>query len=180
MMNERECCLIVVDVQSKLSAAMEGADAAVRNIELLARGAEILQLPTIFTEQYPKGLGGTVAALRPFIKKRVEKTCFSAAASTAFLAELRALDNKRQYVLCGIEAHVCVLQTALDLSGEGDVFVVADAIASRTDANRQLALRSMASAPHIRVVSTEMVLFEWLSDASHPKFKEISGLVKQG
>ena len=176
LINSRESCLIVIDVQSKLLPAMENADITLANIKLLAQAASILQLPGIFTEQYPKGLGATVESLRPFIGKCVEKTCFSAAGSNEFLAELRELTNKKQFIICGIEAHVCVLQTALDLGGEGDAFVVADAVASRKDANRQLALRSLGG--RARVVAAEMVLFEWLRDASHPNFKQISALVR--
>ncbi len=183
LMNTRESCLIVVDVQPKLLAVMENAAQTLANIKLLAQAAEILKLPVIFSEQYPRGLGETTEELQPFVKRgrKVEKSCFSAASSERFLAELRRLE-RRQFVICGIEAHICVYQTAVELAAEGDVFVIADAVASRKAENKRLALDCLRcraqSGEGARVASTEMALFEWLGDASHPQFKRLSKLAR--
>jgi nicotinamidase-related amidase len=172
-------CLIIIDVQERLISAMSEADAVVANTGVLLKAAERLGIPVLFSEQYPKGLGPTVAALAPYAAKAgpVTKTDFSCATAPGFVERLRAT-GREQAVLAGIEAHVCVLQTALGLRQLGfPVFVVADAISSRKAASAALALDRMRAAG-VSVVTTEMVIFEWLARAGSSEFKELSALVK--
>ncbi len=168
-----------VDIQERLLPAMSGGEPALANALLLARSAAILQVPTLVTEQYPRGLGPTVAPLRTALNVPVtlEKITFSACGTPAFMHALRAR-GASDVILCGIEAHVCVLQTCLDLLAEGcHVFVVADAVASRTPENARLGLARMHDAG-AAIVSTEMALFELLGQAGTPEFKQVQALLK--
>jgi nicotinamidase-related amidase len=179
LLDRRKTCLVVVDIQERLLAVITCKEAMLQNTIRLIKGAAILGLPVLITEQYPKGLGKTVqdildalAPVPPF-----EKLTFSACGSDHFLASLKS-QKRAQIVLCGIEAHVCVLQTCLELISEGFyVFVAADAIASRAPENQLLALDRMRSAG-AAIISTEMALFEMLEQAGTPEFKQIRDLVK--
>lgn len=172
--------LLIVDVQENLAPVMAEPRPLYRNCTLLLRGAGILGLPVTVSEQYPRGLGptmGELVAVLPEGTPRMEKLDFSCAADAAILARLRGLERP-QVVVAGIEAHICVTQTALGLAAAGfSPFVVADACSSRVMANHQLALERLRGAG-IGIVSTEMVLFEWLGRAGSAQFKEISALVK--
>jgi len=147
--------------------------ALTRNARILLAAAARLGVPAIVTEQYPKGLGRTLPAVAEAIPPdatRAEKTCFSAAPAQR--------SGRPQTVIAGMETHVCVLQTALDLLAQGgEVFVVEDACCSRNPANRANALARMRAAGAI-VTNTESVVFEWLRNAAHPEFKAISALVR--
>ena len=171
--------LVVVDVQERLLPAIFEKERMVQNAVQLIQGAAILQVPIFATEQYRKGLGATapeVAAAIPGFTP-MEKLAFSACGAEGFVEALRA-SNRQDVVLCGIEAHVCVCQTCLDLVDQGfRVFVVADAISSRTAENHRLALDRMAAADAV-IVSTEMILFELLERAGTDEFKRILPLVK--
>ena len=174
-----ESCLLVVDIQAKLLAAMAESEAVLANTSRLLQGSDILGVPALFSEQYPAGLGPTHETLAAHIKGAgaVSKLSFSCAGSPDYLARFKNL-SRPQAVICGIEAHVCVLQTALDLKAAGsEVFVVADAVSSRTSANHALALDRMRDEG-CTLVSTEMVLFEWLGRAGTEAFKAISKLVR--
>jgi nicotinamidase-related amidase len=165
--------LVVIDLQERLAAAMPSCDSVVRATGMLLEAAGRLNVPVIITEQYPKGLGNTVADVAGKLPEgfaRVEKTRFSACS---------ALTSARpQVVLAGMEAHVCVLQTAMELAALGrEVFVVADAICSRTEANYLNAFARMRSAGII-VTNTESVIFEWLRDAAHEHFRALSKLIR--
>ena len=171
--------LVVVDVQERLLPAIFEPPRVVQNVVRLIRGAAILQVPILATEQYRKGLGRTVpevaAAVPGFAP--LEKVEFSACGAAGFLP---ALQDKQvsQAILCGIEAHVCVSQTCLDLLERGfGVFVAADAVSSRTAENCRLGLERMRAAGAV-IVSTEMVLFELLERAGTDEFKQILALVK--
>jgi nicotinamidase-related amidase len=166
--------LLVVDVQERLLAHIADWQALLDNVVWLVDVAQRIGVPVAATEQYPKGLGHTHAE----IAKRVptgavgEKVHFSCVGAQC-LPELPGGDRP-QVVVCGIESHVCVLQTVLDLRAQGkDVFVVADAVGSRNPADRLLAL-DRARAHGAEIVSREMVAFEWLKQAGTPLFKEIS------
>lgn len=180
MLLERERALLfVVDVQERLLPAMERGDACVERIGLLLEGARTLGVPVMASEQYPKGLGATVPPVRERLGNApvFEKITFSCARDATIRAAVLGT-GRRQLVLCGIEAHVCVLQTALDFAGEGlDVTVVADAVDSRRATSRELALARLRAAG-VRVVDTEMVLFEWLERAGSDEFRTISRLVR--
>lgn len=153
-----------------------------RNIERLVRGAHILGVPAIVTEQYVKGLGPTVEPLRNALAETggyrpIEKSCFSAHGCAPFAAQLAALD-RRQVLLAGVETHVCVYQTARDLlAGGWNVWIAADAVSSRTARNRDIALQRLTS-DGARLTSTEMALFEMLGVAGTDEFRAVSKLVK--
>jgi nicotinamidase-related amidase len=172
--------LLVVDVQEKLAPAMADYASMEAAAGRLIQGARRLAVPAVVSEQYPAGLGPTVAALREALGAEtpvLAKTAFSCLGDAALKSGLLS-GARDQVVVCGLEAHVCVLQTSLDLLAHGrEVYVVADAVASRVQANRALALERLARA-RAQIVSTEMVLFEWLGDAADPAFKDISRLVR--
>ncbi|MFA5529668.1 MAG: hydrolase [Thiohalomonadaceae bacterium] len=182
LLSADQSLLILVDVQVRLAAAMPDADRArvLRQGAALLRGADLLQVPVIVSEQYPKGLGHTEPALAetfPAAAAVVEKTCFACSGETRF-REALAGHGRRQVVVAGMEAHVCVLQTALELHAAGhEVFVVEDAVSSRDPANRDNAMARLRQAG-VTVTNTESVLFEWLRDASHTQFKAVSALIK--
>ncbi len=178
LLEQSKSSLLVVDVQERLLPAMASPDNILPPIQLLLRAAATLEVPILVSEQYPKGLGPTVSPIRDLVSQNriAEKIEFSCAANPGLRSRL--LDFGRdQLVLCGIEAHVCVLQTALGFIGERQVFVVADAIDSRQRESRSLALRRMERAG-VELVTAEMVVFEWLGRAGTPKFKELSALLK--
>lgn len=171
--------LVVVDIQDRLLPAVFEKERVLQNALRLVQGAGILQVPVFVTEQYRKGLGPTVpevaAAIPGFAP--LEKLAFSACGAAAFLPALKQ-QKVSQAILCGIEAHVCVSQTCLDLVDQGfRVFVVADAVSSRTPENYRIGLDRMRAAGAV-IVSTEMVLFELLEQAGTPEFKQILALVK--
>jgi nicotinamidase-related amidase len=171
--------LLVIDVQERLLPAISGREAVVQNTIRLIRGASILRLPVFATEQYRKGLGSTVPEVAALLTSPppIEKITFSACGAEGLLASLKE-KNIYDAIVCGIEAHVCVCQTALELLDNGfRVFVVADAIASRTAENHRLAVERMRDAGCI-IVSTEMLLFELLERAGTEEFKQILALVK--
>lgn len=179
-------CLVVVDVQENLARAMP-ADTfprVTRNLVLLATAARILGLPTLLTEQYPKGLGRTIGPVVEALAgggtppAPIEKVDFACTAVPAFCEALRA-SGRRTVILTGVETHVCVLQTALGLLEAGyTVHVPADAVASRTAANRQIGLDLMGRAGAV-VTSTETVVFQLLGRAGTPEFKALAPLVKE-
>jgi nicotinamidase-related amidase len=174
--------LLIIDMQTRLAAAMPASERerVLRNSGILIDAAMQLGIPIIHTEQYPHGLGPTETVLAERLNsaaQRLEKTAFSCCAAEGFDAAACA-DQRTQWILCGMEAHVCVLQTALELHARGvEVFVVADAVCSRIEANRANALDRLRQAG-IVVSNTESVLFEWLRDASHPQFKALSALIR--
>ena len=174
--------LLIVDVQTRLAAAMpaDARAAVLRNAGILIEAARALGIPIVQTEQYPRGLGATEPEIAERLAgraQRLEKTAFSCCGAEGFDAAVCA-DNRTQWILCGMEAHVCVLQTALELHARGlEVFVVEDGVCSRTDTNRANALARLRQAGVI-VSNTESVLFEWLRDAADPQFKALSALVR--
>jgi nicotinamidase-related amidase len=177
-----DSALVIIDIQERLAAAMAPAAAAavLRNARILLEAAARLGVPVLLTEQYPKGLGPTAAELAaalPTDASRVEKTCFSCAESEAFSAALAAC-GRSQVILAGMESHVCVLQSALQLrAARPGVFVVEDACCSRREENHANAMRRLGHAG-VTVANTESILFEWMRDARHEHFKPISALVR--
>jgi nicotinamidase-related amidase len=174
--------LIIVDLQTKLSAVMPDAEAKLMtaNAGSLLETAAILNIPVLLTEQYPKGLGATDSSIiqkLPEATRVFEKTGFSCCLAEGFCAALESSDRK-QIILAGLEAHVCVLQTALELRHNGyQVYVVEDATCSRKPVHKSYALQRMQQQG-ITITNHESVLFEWLRDASHPDFRRISGLLR--
>jgi nicotinamidase-related amidase len=171
--------LVIVDMQTKLSSVMTDHIAdVVKNCTILLQSATLLEIPTIFTEQYPKGLGPTVPELALYMagKKPVEKTAFSCCGEPAFNRQL--LGDHQQVILAGMEAHICLLQTALDLLAQGKtVFVLEDAVISRNPENKRNALNRMREAGVI-ISNTEALVFEWLGLAEGDAFKKISQLIR--
>lgn len=179
LLKRERTCLLMIDVQERLVTAMDGVDRLVANCAILLKAAARLGVPVLLSEQYPKGLGPTVPALSALVPavSPVPKTEFSCTAAPGYLDRLRAT-GRDQAVLAGIEAHVCVLQTALGLRELGyPVFVVADAVSSRQPNSVALALARLREAG-VSVVTTEMVVFEWLGKAGTPEFKELTALIK--
>lgn len=175
-------CLLVIDIQTRLAAAMPGKvlDRLIRNTTLLSKSAWTLSIPVLATQQYPQGLGPMEARISEALPpdcRHFEKTCFSCAGAAGFMTELGTLGRK-QIILAGIEAHVCVLQTAIDLKNAGhEVFVVIDAISSRHRENYENAVQRLQQAG-INICNTESVIFEWLRDARHEHFKTIATMIK--
>jgi nicotinamidase-related amidase len=167
--------LVVVDVQEAFRPVVQGFDQVVANTATLIQGAHTLGVPVLVTEQYPKGLGRTVDELAEHLDgaEPIEKVCFSAAAAEGF-----DLGGREQAIVCGIETHVCVSQTAHDLLARGvEVHVPRDAVSSRTEQNREVGLHKMESAGAI-VTSVETALFELVGAAGSDEFKQVQRLVK--
>jgi len=171
--------LILIDLQTRLLSAMpqEAMQTVIRNCGILAQAATMLEVPVIVSEQYPKGLGNTAPELLAFLPniKPVEKLTFSCMAEPKFSRQLTR--DHSQVVIAGMEAHICVLQTALDLQNSKQVFVAEDAIISRNPANKANALARMREAGCI-ISNTESIVFEWLGKADSDAFKAISLLIR--
>lgn len=198
LLDAQDCHLVLVDYQERLMPAIQDGEAVLANAVRLAQAARLIDVPLAATEQNPAGLGPTVPALKPLLGPPVVKMTFSAAgplmarlrpAARPSGGNARSLPKHLQkpaapapergsLVLAGCEAHVCLLQTALELlEEEFEVWVVTDACGSRTERNRDAAFDRLAGAG-CELVTTEMVLFEWLGGCEHPAFKEILRLVK--
>ena len=179
--DSQDSLVVVMDVQQKLTSAMptEAKENVIEKIKTLLTIANTLSIPIIVTEQYPDGLGPTVPALNEQLTSLVaviEKTSFSAFDALGF-AELIDQSGRKQIVLVGMEAHICILQTALALQKAGfRVFVVEDAVISRTKTNQDNGLRRLRNAGVI-VTNVESVFFEWLGDASRAEFKVLAKLI---
>lgn len=177
-MSDADTALLVIDVQDKLLHLIPHHAAMVCNIAFLIDGARLLQMPVAATEQYPCGLGPTTAELAGRLPERPEKTAFSCCAVPSIVEGFRR-QARTKVVLAGIEAHVCVLHTALDLLAlDFRVYLAVDAVGSRYAIDREIALRRLEQAGAI-LTTAETALFEWIGGASHPQFKAISQLVQQ-
>lgn len=174
------CQLVVIDMQAKLATAMpaDAMAAVIKQTQMMLQAAHLLSMPTLFTEQYPQGLGHTLPELAASTSAAtvIEKTAFSACAEPKFNAKLSR--DKSQVVLLGMEAHICVLQTALDLlANHKQVFVLEDAVISRNPANKANAMGRMRDAGCV-ITNTESVLFECIGNAQHEAFKAIAKLIR--
>ncbi len=168
--------LLLIDLQERLVPVIHDGQFVVARAARLAEAAQLLNVPIRATEQYPAGLGSTVAQLADYPGAVLTKTTFSAKADPGFATFLPA--GVSEIVVAGVEAHVCVLQTVLGLLPSGHrVLMVADAVGSRDPADRSAAI-DRARQHGAEIVTSEMVLFEWLRDAQHPKFREIQKLIK--
>jgi nicotinamidase-related amidase len=176
-----QCALLVIDVQEKLLPPIFQKEQLVRNSQLLIRLAGILNMPTVLTAQYPKGLGNTVpevAALLPDARA-IEKLVFSCFGSDVFCSTLKRLPgNPNTVILCGMESHICVAQTALAALREGYlVHVASDAVSSRTEWNWKIGLDRMRSAGAV-ISSTEMIIYEALGSSGTSAFKDMLQYLK--
>src|SRR5436190_10856335 len=167
-----DTALLVIDVQEKLVPKILDADSLQRNAAFLIDVARMLRMPVLATEQYPKGLGPTVACLRERLPERPDKVAFSCAAVPSVVDTLHR-EARPKVVLAGIETHVCVLGTALDLLAlDFRVYLAVDAVGSRYRIDRDTALRRMEQAGAI-LTTVETCGFEWISGAGHPQFKAV-------
>lgn len=174
---EKDTLFLMIDIQEKFENVIFAMDEVLNNANILNKSAELLGIPLIITEQYPKGLGSTSNSI--YIPKNtpiIEKIKFSS--YTAEVAELIKSYQKPNIVIYGVETHVCLTQTALELKAHGfKVGIVADAVSSRHIDNKLYALTRLGDLG-IQILTTEMVLFELMNNAKHPKFREISKLIK--
>lgn len=173
-----ESALLVVDVQEKLLPKIAESEAVLASVAFLIDVATLLDVPRIATEQYPKGLGPTVSSLvEKLPTPRPEKLTFSCCGIATLADDLWA-QNRFRVVLTGIETHICVQQTALDLIARDFwVYVPVDAVGSRRPLDRDVALRRLESAGAV-LTTSEAIAFEWLGSAEHPRFREVSALVR--
>lgn len=180
ILNRDDSVLIIVDIQERLAAVMEERERVIRNTLHLIEASRLLGIPCILTEQYPKGLGPTVKEIRDDLEdnyKPVEKIAFSCCREDTFINMLRET-GKKKVILCGMEAHVCVLQTCIDLLCQGYyVHVARDAVCSRREDNFITGIDFMRSAGAV-ITSTETVLFQLLERAGTEEFKAISKRIK--
>lgn len=174
--------LIVVDIQERLVAAIpvEVVDAMSRTCRLLLDVAAIMGIPVVRSEQYPQGLGKTITSIEehlPVASTRIEKTCFSCAGDADFREAIES-GGRDQVVITGMESHVCILQTAVELQRHGnEVFVVEDAICAPSEFIHENAIERMRRSD-IVITNAESVIFEWLRDSRHVHFREISAMLK--
>jgi len=174
-----QSCLIVIDIQERLVPAMQAPARVIRNAGVLLRAASRLGIPILMTEQYPKGLGHIVPELDGLAPDAevLTKMHFSCMNDETFAARFKAL-GRSQAVIVGMEAHICVMQTGVNLMEEGyEIFVVTDATSSRSPESEKACLDRLGAAG-AGIVTTEMVVFEWLGRAGTPEFKELLPLIK--
>jgi len=182
LLNARRSHLALIDFQERLIPAICDAEKTLRNASIILQAALALEIPVSVSEQYPRGLGKTVEVLAEKVPEgRIfEKVAFSAFREENFYNAIcdSGRADRRQIVLAGVEAHVCVLQTAMDLLDAGyDVFMVSDAVSSRSpDSVAAAHSRFIAAGGHW--ITTEMAVFEWLEKAGSPQFKALSALIK--
>jgi nicotinamidase-related amidase len=178
LMSPGDTALLVIDVQTKLTAALPEGKRVIWNARRLLDGAKILGLPIVGTEQYPQGLGPTVPELAKRLDPFPAKLTFSCGGCPGLFAELEQ-QGIGKIVVTGMETHVCVQQTVLDLLAAGwNVFVAVDAVGSRFEIDHRTALERMNSAG-ATLTTTEAALFEWCAAAGTPQFKQISQLARE-
>ncbi|MHC4266051.1 MAG: hydrolase [Planctomycetota bacterium] len=179
MLDINKACLAVIDVQGKLAQLMHEKDQLFSNIQILIKGCKILGVPIIWTQQVPKALGETIPSIAELLTdiEPINKASFSCFGEENFVRALEAV-NRKQVMLCGIETHICIYQTALDLLQQDyHVEIVTDAVSSRTLHNKHIALQKVQSKG-AQITTTEMAIFELTKTAVHPQFKQIAKLVK--
>lgn len=176
---EHNSGLIIVDVQGKLASLVKQSDSVVHNIAALIQGCKLLRIPILWLEQQPKKLGSTVEPIAHYLTglTPIEKSTFSAFQQPEFETQLRTL-NKPNWLVCGIETHICVYQTVQDmLSHNYNIHVVTDAVSSRTTDNKEIAIQKMTRLG-AQLTSVEMALYELLKDSDREEFKHILKLIK--
>ena len=180
ILNEDNTLLLIIDIQEKLLNAVFNKDKLEKNAVILAKTASMLKIPTIVTEQYPKGLGPTVNDLKTVLDEKVayfEKCSFNALDEEPILERLKE-HGKKQIILCGIETHICVHQTAKALIDSGfNVILVKNACGSRNIEEHTSAIEYMKDYG-VNIKTTEMILFEILKSSKHPNFKDIQNFIK--
>ncbi|MFJ6265678.1 hydrolase [Lysinibacillus xylanilyticus] len=178
MFTIEEACLVVVDVQGKLATIVDESEEMIANVAKLVQAMQALEVPILWLEQNPSRLGGTALDISQHLQgQAIAKMAFSACQEQEFVDALKA-SGRSQFIVTGIETHICVYQTARQLKEQGfEVEVVADAVSSRTKANKEIGLEKMKELG-ILPTSVEMILYELLQRADHPHFKTVLQLVK--
>ncbi|MHC4525849.1 MAG: hydrolase [Planctomycetota bacterium] len=179
MLTTENTCLIVIDIQEKLLPVMQNPQQVVKNTSVLIQAAKSLNVPILWCQQVPKGLGPTVGEVSSLLEgiEPINKSSFSCGGDEQFIEQIDA-QKPQTAILCGIETQVCVFQTAMDLIQKGlDVHVIANATSSRTQENKDIGINRMAKEGAV-ISSTEMLLFELLRNAKHEKFRELAKLTK--
>ncbi len=177
-MNPADSALLVIDVQEKLVPHIADGEKMVWNIDRLIDATSLLEIPLVATEQYPKGLGHTIEPLAGKIESCAEKAVFSCRECEFVFDEL-ASRGVRKILVAGIETHVCVMQTVLDLMSQGfELYLAVDAVGSRFDLDHQMALRRMESSG-ATLTTTESAIFEWCETSRNPAFKSISQIIQR-
>jgi len=180
LLEASKCCLLIVDMQEKLLPVIHDAERVADKCAVLQEAAEKLDLPIIISEQYPKGLGPTIEELEHKQARIFDKLSFSVMRNETLKGHFKKMEESgfTQVIVCGVEAHVCVLQSAVDLKDAGfEVFLVADAVSSRSQDSVDLALARMR-ATGVHIVNVEMAVFELAGKAGTPEFKALSALIK--
>jgi nicotinamidase-related amidase len=179
MLDEKDCCLVVIDVQGKLAELMHDRENLFKNLRILIQAFRILEIPVLWCQQVPAALGPTVPEIAELLTglEPINKSSFSCCGCEEFNDKLHTL-GRSQIILCGIESHVCVYQTAVDLIEQDyEVEVIADAVSSRTLVNKDIGIDKIA-AEGAQITSVETCLFEILKTAEHPHFRQIAKLIK--
>lgn len=180
MLKSEEVVFVLVDVQGKLAQMVYNHEMMLQRLTQLIKGLKILDIPMLWLEQYPKGLGHTtesIAILMPEAIQPIEKITFNACLNDQFIRAIEATERK-QVVLAGIEAHICLYQTAMGLKELSyDVHVVEDAVSSRTEQNKRIGLEKL-KARGVLCTSVEMLLYELMVTADRPEFKEVLEIIK--
>lgn len=187
LMDATRSTLLIIDVQEKLYPACQEPEQIIANVCFLMKCANRLGVPAVVTEQYPKGLGHTAKEIATLLEKPgdtseggnvVSKVAFSAIPADGFIEKIEENPGRDQVIVVGMETHVCVLQTVMELIERGrEVYVVADAVTSRSMPDKIFGLERMRDAG-AKIVTRESVMFEWLRGAGTPEFKELSALIK--
>lgn len=180
LLGSEQSCLVIIDIQEKLVPTICNVNKMIGQCSILIKAASLFGVPMILSEHYPDKLGETdkkISSLLDHNTSVITKTTMSCASNDDFIQSIEKI-KKQQVVIIGMEAHVCVLQTAIELKSQGkDVYVVADAISSRAEESIALA-RARMRQYGIHIVNTEMVLFEWLKHGDHPVFRDVIKLIK--
>jgi len=178
ILKKNKTAFIIIDVQERLMPVIFNNTEVFENVNRLIEGSKILNVPLLITEQYPKGLGHTCAEIKiPEGQEVIEKVCFSGLLSETVNEKLKSLGTE-QIILAGVESHICVLKTALDALDSGlQVHVIADAVSSRKEYSKQIALERMRQAGAF-ISTTEMILFQLMDAAGTDEFKQISKLIR--
>jgi nicotinamidase-related amidase len=175
LLDKDKSCLLLIDIQEKLTPKVKNHHELIQQCEWLLRLASEMDVPVLVCEQYPKGLGQTIEPLRSQIPVHatIEKVSFSAYRDQHFQHQLHSI-HRKQIILTGIETHVCVMQTALDLIQTNyDVFVVSNAVSARHEHDHHIALERMRQAG-VQIITSEMIFFEWIKQAGTPVFKALT------
>lgn len=179
MLNKKTTGLIIIDIQGKLARLVSNSEVLISNCTKLVKGAQSLDLPIVWLEQNPDKLGRTTEELQALLGEQqpIAKYTFDACGEPLFTEAIQAA-GKSSWLVCGIEAHICVYQTASHLKKMGyDVHLVADCVSSREQANKELAIQKLAGAG-VEITGLEMCLYEMVADCRSPQFKDILNLIK--